>query len=157
MSLQLFPKVSWRNSARKAKYIWEVSGRNVTVWCGTTYSTTSGKRKQKSKQAKFCCRVTKHKWPTREGASLLWHIHILTIGHIRYMLVKCRQVNVIFFHLYPLPHTFVCVETSSRWTSYVVSRKVLFITEKSVVYAAKARERDLRLNRDSTRKCLHAE
>ena len=62
-----------------------------------------------------------------------------------------------FFHLYPLPHTFVCVETSSRWTSYVVSRKVLFVNEKSVVYAARARERDLRLNRDSTRKCLHAE
>ena len=46
-----------------------------------------------------------------------------------------------FFHLYPLPHTFVCVETSPRWTSYVVSRKVLFILMKSRLFMRQERER----------------
>lgn len=95
---QCFPKVTWRNSARKARYIWEVSGRNATAWCGTMFSTTSGKRKQTSKQDIFCCQVTKHKWLTREGVSLPSHIQKVT-GHTRYILVKsvnisCRQISL---------------------------------------------------------------
>ena len=139
VNLQLFPKVSWRNCARKAKYFWEASGRNVTVWCGIICSTTSGKRKQKSKQAKFCCRVTKHKWPTRKGASSSWHIHNLNIGHIRYALgtLQCyaaSRIQAAHFKLAPntwqlcgdqglfvcslkgpsQPHLWICLQSRTR-------------------------------------------